>query len=335
MSLLRYALVGNLKRFLGNVKDVAKKEGKSSFVVFNKFLLCFARTGCGYSDYMNYKLYKRSWAEIDEYVTIKDQDKFYEIVCPSAYKTAFTVKPNFLKNFKDYISREYFVDGSLDELKGFLERNSEFMIKPYDGNGGHKVEKMSRDEVNNVEEFYAKLINERLFIEECVRQHSEMNRLCPASVNTVRIMSFGYNGRSRIVYAALRIGNGIAAVDNFHQGGMGCSIDFETGVLTGNAVDKDLNEFECHPQTGVKFDGFQIPNWDKVKEIVLSAALVSDKIHFVGWDVAVTEEGATFIEGNRRPGFDLVQVLSERGRKDMMRECLDEINAAEGTNHKI
>ena len=87
MSLLRYALVGNLKRFLGNVKDVAKKEGKSSFVVFNKFLLCFARTGCGYSDYMNYKLYKRSWAEIDEYVTIKDQDKFYEIVCPSCGET--------------------------------------------------------------------------------------------------------------------------------------------------------------------------------------------------------------------------------------------------------
>ena len=105
MSLLRYALVGNLKRFLGNVKEVAKKEGKSSFVVFNKFLLCFARTGCGYSDYMNYKLYKRSWAEIDEYVTIKDQDKFYEIVCPSAYKTAFTVKPNFLKNFKPPVQR--------------------------------------------------------------------------------------------------------------------------------------------------------------------------------------------------------------------------------------
>ena len=311
MSLLRYAMLGNMKRFLGNVKEVAKKENMSGFVVFNKFLLCFARTGCGYSDYMNYKLYKRSWAEIDEYVTIKHQDKFYEIVCPSAYKKA------------------------LEELKEFLSKNSEFMIKPYDGNGGHKVEKMSRDSVEDVEKFHERLSSERLFIEECVKQHSEMNRLCPASVNTVRIMSFGYNGKSRIVYAALRIGNGTASVDNFHQGGMGASIDFETGVLVGNAVDKDLNEFENHPLTGVKFDGFQIPNWDKVKEIVLSAALVSDKIHFVGWDVAITEEGATFIEGNRRPGFDLVQVLSERGRKDMMRECLDEINATEGTNHKI
>ena len=30
-------------------------------------------------------------------------DEYYEIVCPSAYKTAFTVKPNFLKNFKELL----------------------------------------------------------------------------------------------------------------------------------------------------------------------------------------------------------------------------------------
>ena len=133
----------------------------------------------------------------------------------------------------------------------------------------------------------------------------------------------------------MRIGNGVNHCDNFHQGGMGCSINIETGKLIGNAVDKDLNEFESHPTSGVKFDGFQIPNWDKVKQMVLEAALVNNNIHVVGWDVAVTEEGATFIEGNRRPGFDLVQVLSERGRKDIMRSCLDEINKTEGTNYKV
>ena len=68
---------------------------------------------------------------------------------------------------------------------------------------------------------------------------------------------------------------------------------------------------------------------------VLDAALMSKHIHVVGWDVAVTEEGCVLIEGNRRPGFDLVQVLSKRGRKDIMRECLDEINKCEGTNYKI
>ena len=47
----------------------------------------------------------------------------------------------------------------------------------------------------------------------------------------------------------------------------------------------------------------------EVDRKVLKAALESDKILVVGWDVAISEDGPLVIEGNRRPGFDLVQVL--------------------------
>ena len=335
MSLLQYAKAGNLGKFKNNLKTLSAKENKSTFYLFNKFLYCFLKTGSGYSDFLNYKLYSRTGKELKEYVTIKHQDWFYEIVSPSAYKKFFTVKPDFLKNFKKYIDRDFFEGGTKEELETFLKNNAEFMIKPYDGLGGSGVAKMTRDEVTDIDEFYDKLKNERLFIEGYVKQNSEINKLCSASVNTIRIMTFGYKGKSRILYAAMRIGNGVNHCDNFHQGGMGCSIDIESGRLIGNAVDKDLNVFEIHPTSKVKFDGFLIPNWEKAKQMVLEAALVNDKIHVVGWDVAITEEGATFIEGNRRPGFDLVQVLSGRGRKDIMRTCLVEINKTEGTNYKI
>ena len=136
-------------------------------------------------------------------------------------------------------------------------------------------------------------------------------------------------------YCKCRVGNGVNNCDNFHQGGVGCTIDIESGRLIGDAIDKDLNTFSHHPVSNTAFDGFLIPNWDKAKEMVLEAALVNDKIHVVGWDVAITEEGATLIEGNRRPGFDLVQVVSRRGRKDIMRKCLKAINEQEGTKYKI
>ena len=100
-------------------------------------------------------------------------------------------------------------------------------------------------------------------------------------------------------------------------------------------TDKDNNEYECHPLTGYRFDGFQIPNFEIVKKTVLEAALVNPNIHVVGWDVAVTEDGCTFIEGNRRPGFDLVQVLYNKGKKDIMRYCLNIINEKEITNYKV
>ena len=335
MSLISYALKGNLKRFDDNLKEVAKKENRSVMSLRLNFLNCFRVLGCGYSDYLNYELYKRSKEELKEYVTIKDQDKFYEIVSPAKYKEFFTIKPNFLVNFKDFIGRDFFNGGTREEFDTFIKKHDTFMLKPKDGLGGHGVEKVCVKDIKDLDEFYKKVTEENYFLDEYIVQNKKISKLCPESVNTIRIMTFGYNGKSEILYAAMRIGNGKANVDNFHQGGMGVSIDLETGKLVGQAFNKDLEYFDAHPTTGVKFDGYQIPNWDYIVKMVKEAALVSDKIHVVGWDVAVTEDGATFVEGNRRPGFDLVQVLSKRGRKDIMRHCLDIINENEGTDYKI
>ena len=85
MSLIQYAKSGNIKKFKQNLKEISKKENKSTFVLFNHFLLTFIKSGCGYSDYLNYELYKKTFKEISEYVTIKDQDKFYEIVYEDKY----------------------------------------------------------------------------------------------------------------------------------------------------------------------------------------------------------------------------------------------------------
>lgn len=335
MSLISYALKGNGKRFNENLKKVSKETGMSTFKLKRKFFSAFLTLGCGYSDFLNYELYRRTKKEIKEYVSIKDTDTFYEIASPSKYKSDFSFKPNFFKKFKKYLGRDIFVDEGIEELKKFLKKHAEFMIKPYDGLGGHKVDKLYSKNIKNVEEFYEKLKKERLFLEEYVVQHSKINEICSNSVNTLRIMTFGYNGKSEILFAAMRFGNGEASVDNFHQGGMSCLIDIETGKLVGQAFNKELEYFDVHPKSGVKFDGFQIPNWKFIKNMCLEAALVSEHIHSVGWDVAVLEDGATFIEGNRRAGYDLVQILSKRGRKDIMRHCLNIINENEGTNYKL
>ena len=335
MSIISYALKGNMTAFNKKLNEISKKEKIPYSILKKRFYQAFLLTGCGYSDFLNYELYNKTREELKEYVTIKHQDKFYEIVSPSKYKTFFTIKTNFLKNFKKYIDRDFFDKGSIEDLKAFLKKHECFMVKPYDGLGGHGIKKMYSKDIEDIEEFYKKINEEKLFLEEYVIQHPEINKICDKSVNTIRIMTFGFNGKSKILFAAMRFGNGESSLDNFHQGGMGVLVDINTGKLVGKAFNKDLEYFSKHPYSNIKFDGFQIPNWDKVKKIVLEAALVNPHIHVVGWDVAVTEDGATFIEGNRRPGFDLVQVLSKRGRIDIMRECLDEINKIEGKNYKI
>lgn len=335
MGIVSYALRGNFAKFYDKLKVVSEETGKNRVGLLLDFLGCVVVHGCGYSDYVNYKLYNRTKDERKEYVSIKDEDVFYEIVSPSKHKTFFTVKPNFLTNFKKYIFRDFYILTTLEELKVFLEKHEYFMQKPLDGLGGHGVEKVYAKDIANVEEYFERLKNERLFLEEYIVQNEEINKICSSSVNTVRIMTFANAGKSEILFAGLRVGNGKSNVDNFHQGGMGVLVDVESGKLVGDAYTKDLVKCELHPVSKVKFDGFQLPNWEYIKSMVLEAALVNPNIHVVGWDVAITNEGATFVEGNRRPGFDLVQVLYDRGRKDIMRHCLEEINKTENTNYKV
>lgn len=335
MGLFSYALKGNFGNFWRKLDKVSEETGMSKGKLFRKFLNCFLMSGFGYSDYLNYELYKKNKKEIKEYASIKEQDKFYEIVSPSNYKTFFTVKPNFLNNFNKYIERDYFYDGTLVELNKFLRNNPEFMMKPVDGLGGTGVTKLRVEMVTDVEKLYLMLKEKNLFLEGYVEQHEKLNKLCSSSVNTIRILTLGLNGKSEILFATLRVGNGEANVDNFHQGGMAALVDLETGKLVGDAVDKNLKRYSKHPKTNVKFDGFQIPNWKKVKEMVMEAALVNNDIHVVGWDVAVTPDGCTFIEGNRRPGFDIIQVTSGRGRKDIMRKVYKRVNEEKKTKYKI
>lgn len=327
MAFYSYIFTANYKRFFTKLKAVAQQEHRSFLGLVLDTGWCVFRHGLALSDYLNYKIYRRSPAQRRQYVGVRAQNRFYEQVSPSAYKQRYTVKPIFLQEFAAYTKRDFVVPNgeNYHEFLDYLHSHSVFMAKPYDGLGGKGVEKVYTKDIADPKAYFDLCSENRIFLEDLVIQHEEMNRLCPASVNTMRIMTFHDHGSSRILWVGLRVGNGVNAVDNFHANGMVCRVDMETGRLTGNAIDKDNNEFSHHPITGLTFDGFQIPCFREARELVLQAALESDKILVVGWDVAISDKGPVIIEGNRRPGFDIVQVLDDRGRKDIVDSVLSSL----------
>ena len=327
MAFYSYIFSANYKRFFDNLKQVAKKEKKNFLGLVLDTGYCVFRYGFGLTDYLNYQLYSKSGKERKKYVSTRTENKFYETVSPSAYKKRYTIKPDFLADFKDFTKRDFVVpkEGNYEEFDNFLNSHEVFMSKPYDGLGGADVKKEYTKDIQDRKAYFENAIQNRIFFEEVVVQHPDLNRLCEKSVNTMRIITFNDHGKSRIIWMGLRVGNGVNAIDNFHAKGMAVKIDENTGKLIGNAIDKDLNEYEEHPVSHVKFDGFQIPCFDEAKKMVLEASLRSDKILVVGWDVAVSDKGPVIIEGNRRPGFDLVQVLSG-GKMDIINDVLKCVN---------
>lgn len=324
MGFFSVAAHANYGRYFRKLKALAEREHR-----FYPWLLwdtcwCVLRYGMALTDYLNFKLYKRTHAQRLEYFGAMREEKFYNTVSPAAYKKRFTIKPDFIREFSDYTRREITVPGQDDFVHfcNFLDSHPVFMSKPYDGSGGASVEKREASQITDRQAFYDHAAKNRIYLEELVRQHPDMNVLCPASVNTIRFMTYNDKGTPILLWAGLRVGNGINPVDNFHSAGMGVKIDLNTGKLVGVGINKDNEEFITHPATGVTFEGFQIPCFREATEMVLEACLKSDKILMIGWDIAISENGPLIIEANRWPGFDLVQVLEDRGRMDIVRDVL-------------
>ena len=324
MAFYSYAFTANYKRFFTKLKAIAKQENRSFLGLVFDTGWCIFHYGMALTDYLNYKIYSRTTEERKRYASVRHQNSFYETVNPSEYKKRFTVKPIFLKEFAAYTKRDFIVpaEGNYEEFLAYIQSRECFISKPYDGIAGQDGKKVYSKDITDPKAYFEECITNRIFLEDLVIQHPGMNVLCPTSVNTMRIMTFNDHGKARILWMGLRIGNGVHPVDNFHARGMVVGVDPETGRLIGNAINTDNEEFSHHPTTGVQIDGFQIPCFEEAKELVLKAALESDKILLVGWDVAISENGPLIIEGNRRPGFVLPQVAEGRGRIDIMEDVL-------------
>lgn len=327
MGLLNFALRGNYKRFYGDLKEISKNNGKPALLMFADCALSVLLFGAGLQDYLNYKFYEKGFKERKTYVTIGYMNKVYKTLAPLEYSPFISNKISFHKNYSDFTKREFFSpQGSYDEFLDFLSRHDQFVLKPQIGLGGHNVEKINADSIEDKRDFYDKICQDNDLIEELIVQDKDWGKLSPDSINTLRVMTTAVNGHAEVIFAAARIGSGKSIADNFHQGGQAVLVDMDKGCLSGDGFDKKLN-FNSVSVGGVKYDGFKVPFWDDIKKMVLSAALVNDNIHIVGWDVAISENGPLIIEGNRGPGFDLVQILLNKGTKYMLSDLLDEVKA--------
>lgn len=327
MAFYSFIFTANYKRFFTRLKKVAKEENRCFvWMVLDAGWSVF-RYGMALTDYLTYKIYKRTAKECREYIGTRTVNKFYATVSPEAHKRRFTQKPIFLRDFAQYTKRAFIVpeECGYEAFIQFLNTHEAFMSKPFDGLGGEDVHKVYTKDIDDPKAYFERCVENRVFLEELVIQHEDFSRLCPASVNTIRVMTYYNHGEPRILWMGMRVGSGKSAVDNFSSGGMVVAIDQEKGCLKGDAIDKVSATYPVHPTTGVAFDGFAIPCFDQIEPLVLEAAKLEDKILVVGWDVAISENGPVLIEGNRRPGFGLSQVLDDRGRMDIIRDVLTDL----------
>lgn len=292
-------------------KILKERSGKSRLWLLCDMLRCALKYNAGYVDYKIAEMYRLTDEQKKTQITRGLSNTIVRRMNDNAYWYLFDDKATFNRLFKDEVNRDWIElsdELSLEDWKAFLDRNDDLICKPLEGSSGVGIERHTKEEWRGREEAFLQELRDKKIgiVEERVIQHPKMAEMCPTSVNTIRIATLLGDKKQGIVYAFLRIGNG-KVMDNVDQGGMAARIDLESGTLLTVGADKQGNTYTEHPMTHTPIIGFQIPYFKEACDMCLKAAQKVPQMRFVAWDVAITEKGPVFIEGNSFPSHAVPQ----------------------------
>lgn len=144
-----------------------------------------------------------------------------------------------------------------------------------------------------------------------VSQHADLAAVSPGPVVSLRVITWcGEDGKVVPCGSTLRMGRKT-------QGYVGegerfvSSVDIATGCLRGPAYDGDWRKFEAHPDTGVVFDGHQLPKFFDAVEVARHLHGMFPYVRLIGWDLVIEEdESVAVLEWNFFPGVEVTEALA-------------------------
>lgn len=300
----------NYKGFIDSAKRISKKNHKPWMVNLADCLACTAKYGSGYIDYETFEMFELGPKDRANILTINKNNELVKMLNEQSFAPYFEDKAKFNEKFDKYLKREwlYLNENSFEDFKAFIKDKETIIAKPLDQCCGRGIDIYSVNDYD-AEALFNSLISQKAYlIEEIVKQHPIMDTLSASSVNTIRIITILNGENVTLVAGCVRMSRNGNVVDNFNSGGLSGILNINTGKIVTDGYDKFRSTFKKHPDTGTIINGFEVPMWDDVVNLVVEAAKVVPQIRYVGWDVAISNKyGPLLIEGNSYPGQDVTQ----------------------------
>jgi len=163
-------------------------------------------------------------------------------------------------------------------------------------------------------------IGQDFMLQRRVKQHPAVAEIHPSSVNTIRMATVATPNGPKVLRASLRVGAGGDHRDNWSTGGLVIGIDLEAGTLMryGLYAPKFGNRTDQHPDSGVRFLGRSMPFLTEAMEMACLLHRFMWGIGTIGWDIAITPDGPSFIEGNDEYAAQTVQGPAGGMREEFM-----------------
>lgn len=295
----------------------------SSFQIFRLYVdFLFNRVvkGVYLIDYIQYKFYDRNQLSRESFIEYQKLHRLMNKVNNVEKQEIFDKKTLFNKEFKDYLNRNWLDlhDSSYEDFIKFLNENGRIIVKPSGGYFGIGIEIFNSADIlsGDIKKYFDDFKSKDAHIESVILQHPDLAKFNDTSVNTLRITTFiDKNKKAHVMNSVLRIGRKGKVTDNFHNQGIAAKIDVKTGVVCTIALDKDFKHYINHPDSNVQIVGYKFKNWNKIVEYCLKLAMVVPDVRYVGWDIAIDEEGKPIcIEGNYGADPDAAQTTDQIGK---------------------
>lgn len=270
------------------------------------YWLCWIFLGAEPDDYFDFEFFKKGWTWRNHHITKQRLNFFVPLFNGSEGKMVLNDKCQFNKNWKDYIKRKWCIPQNVtfEEFQQLFGNLDKIIIKPLAlfGGKGIRVIDLNNDNFKNVyEELH--LVEDAMIVEEFVHQKGYLNEVYPSALNPLRVCTIRVEDAVEVCYAFFTAGCQGTQISNDCSGGICFPINTETGKM-GIGQGKKSNGHHKHPDTGVMVEGNFVPHWERVKEFACEAHRLAPKdIHLIGWDVCVSGEELSLVEGNNGPGF--------------------------------
>jgi hypothetical protein len=315
-------------RFFRYTKNQTKWK---SIYLWKDIIVSVYRYNIGLMDYFIFRFFEKNHKEREKWAGTGYKYEYDLIMNP---KTTRQIIENKLLFYDVYSPFVIHANCSIEDLKKnnskaqavLKNKSGKIVVKNALGQCGWNVEVLKADLFNS--ETLVKYMVSKGFnlAEEFIVQHPELSRLSPSGLNTIRIITqLNREGNVDILGARLRISVN-NHVDNLASGNIAAPIDVETGEIIGPGVFSDITKDSViyHPITKEKIVGFKIPLWNEIIQLARDAALHRPENRSIGWDIALTENGPEFIEGNHNWCQILWQLPVNIGMKEVLERYLME-----------
>ena len=332
MYLVYYFKKLDWNKFILFTKYYSKTNNKSHIAVWSDILSQSIQFNVSLLEYFLFDFSNKSKQEKRKWSGTGYMYEYQRKMNPLAYRAVLADKTQFLKEYRAYVRHPFLTVQEIaeapDKVEALLQNPSgKIVLKSADGQCGRGIE------VRPSSDFTPESLLQRLretgndFVEAFVTQHTDLMRLSPSGLNTIRIITqLDKNDQVHIIGTRLRITVN-SAVDNLAAGNIAAPIDLETGKINGPGVYSDITKADeyQHPVTGVDIVGFQIPYWQETLDMCKAAARLDTRNRSIGWDVAITDEGPELIEGNHDWCKLLWQLPVKKGLKPVLDKFLEEL----------